>query len=225
MRVMTRYAIYYAPRDGAFADAAASWLGRDALQDRAAAQPAFVGLDLPALTAEPRRYGFHGTLKPPFRLKGADADALNTAVSDLAATLAPVTAGGLSVARIGRFLALVPDEPVEGIAALAARIIDAFEPFRAPLTAAEYARRCPDSLTTRQRALLDTYGYPYVLEEFRFHLTLTGPVTGDLAEIESTARAWFGPHLSGPFRIEDICLFGEDEAGQFHLMSRHALTG
>jgi putative phosphonate metabolism protein len=223
--MMKRYAIYYAPRGGAFADAAAAWLGHDAARDRAVEQPSIAGLDLTALTAEPRRYGFHGTLKPPFRLKGMEPEGLEAAVAELAATLAPVTAGALSVIRIGRFLALVPGAPVTGIAALAAHTVEAFEAFRSPLSAAEYARRRPQSLTERQRRLLDTYGYPYVMDEFRFHLTLAGPVAGEMTAIETAARDWFGPWLGEPFRIDDLCLFGEDETGQFHLLSRHALTG
>ena len=74
MDQMKRFAIYYAPRGGAFADAAAAWLGWDLTRGRAVAQPDLPGLvDLPGLadlTAEPRKYGFHGTIKPPFRLAG-----------------------------------------------------------------------------------------------------------------------------------------------------------
>lgn len=223
---MNRYAIYYAPPEGALADAAASWLGRDAARDREVAQPAIAGLDMPRLTDEPRKYGFHGTLKPPFRLAKRTTPAdLRAAVPDFARAEAPVVAGPLKVARIGRFLALVPDPPLEALTGLAGSVVKAFEPFRASLTEAEYAKRHPDRLTARQRVLLDAYGYPYVMEEFRFHLTLTGPVAEGMAAVEAAARDWFAPHLSAPFRIDDVCLFGEDEAGQFHLLSRHALTG
>ena len=62
----TRYAIYYLPPAGALADFGARWLGWDVRRGAAAVQ-----LDLPGLrdaTEAPRKYGFHGTLKPPFRL-------------------------------------------------------------------------------------------------------------------------------------------------------------
>ncbi|MGB3315139.1 MAG: DUF1045 domain-containing protein [Albidovulum sp.] len=225
MKMMKRYAIYYAPAEGPFAGAAACWLGRDAATDRDVAQPAIAGCDLASLTDAPRRYGFHGTLKPPFRLTGTDPAGLEAALTDVAAKQAPVMAGPLAVARIGHFLALVPAEPLAGIKALAARVVEVFEPCRAPLSEAEYARRRPESLTARQRALLDLYGYPYVMEEFRFHLTLTGPMDAGIPAVEAAARDWFAPYLTAPFRIADLCLFGEDEAGLFHLLSRHALTG
>jgi putative phosphonate metabolism protein len=227
MTAMKRFAIYYAPSQGGFADAAAAWLGWDAVQGCAVAQPRIAGLDMPSLTAEPRRYGFHGTLKPPFRLaEGQDRAGLETALADFAKGRAPVAAGPLRLTRIGPFLAFVPGEPLAALAALAADTVTAFEPFRAALTDAEVARRRPEQLTARQRALLDRYGYPYVMEEFRFHLTVTGPLAeGEAARAEAAAQDWFAPHLGVPMRTRDLCLFGEEEAGRLHLLSRHALTG
>ncbi len=223
---MKRHAIYYAPPEGGFAAAAAAWLGRDAAGACAVEQPAQPGIDLAALTAEPRRYGFHGTLKPPFRLApGEDRDALEAALAAFAATRAPVEAGPLAVARLGDFLALVPAEPLADLDALAGAVVEAFEPFRAALTGAEIARRRPERLTGRQRALLARYGYPFVMDEFRFHLTLTGALASPAPAVAEAAEAWFAPWLGTRFRVADICLFGEDEAGRFHLLSRHALTG
>lgn len=223
---MNCYAIYYAPPDGDFAEAAAEWLGWDAGRARSVAQPEIDGLDMPALTEAPRKYGFHGTLKPPFRLaKGRDRGALEAALTAFAKGSAPIAAGPLHLARIGRFLAIVPSAPLAALETLAGTVVEAFDPFRARLTEAEVARRKPVSLTARQRALLDLYGYPYVMEEFRFHLTVTGPLTEEAARAEDAASDWFAPYLGTPLRIEDLCLFGEDEAGRFHLLSRHALTG
>ncbi|MGB7269141.1 MAG: DUF1045 domain-containing protein [Albidovulum sp.] len=226
MRDMKRYAIFYAPPEGGFSRAAVSWLGWDAACGIAVPQPIGTGVDHAALTAEPRKYGFHGTLKPPFRLaKGASPAALSNAVAALAANQPPVMAGALDLRRIGAFLALVPHEPTDAIAALAAKVVETLDPLRAPLNDAEIARRRPETLTTRQRALLDRYGYPFVMEEFRFHLTLTGRLKGNDPALTKAAEAWFRPHISGPFQITDICLFGEDEAGMFHILSRHALMG
>ena len=134
-------------------------------------------------------------------------------------------AGPLAVRRIGRFLALVPGAPLDALSDLARDAVRTFEPFRAPLTEAEIARRRPESLSPRQRALLARYGYPYVMEEFRFHLTLTGPLPPGADRVEAAAQAWFAPWLDQPFRVDDLCLFGEDAEGRFHLLSRHALTG
>ncbi|MCB2109654.1 MAG: DUF1045 domain-containing protein [Defluviimonas sp.] len=222
---MQRYAIYYAPPAGDLASAAGAWLGWDPARGRAVAQPAVAGADLAAATEAPRRYGFHGTLKPPFRLaEGTDRAALVAAIEAFARTRAPVGAGPLSLARIGRFLALVPDAPLEPLADLAAATVVAFEPFRAALGDAEIARRRPESLTPRQRDLLARFGYPYVMEEFRFHLTLSGPLGTEAGPIEAAARRHFAPWIGLSFAVRELCLFGEDAHERFHLLSRHPLA-
>jgi hypothetical protein len=110
--------------------------------------------------------------------------------------------------------------------ALAATVVAALDALRAPLTAADRARRKPDDLTARQRDLLDQWGYPYVMDEFRFHLTLTNGLAPDLAEaVLPVAQDWFGPVLPQPFRVEDLCLCAEAPDGRFHLIHRYALTG
>lgn len=211
-----RYAIYYAPRQGAFADLTAAWLGWDPVRGATVAHPD-LPLDVAAITQTPRKYGFHGTIKPPFVPVGTG---LQAAVADLAARLAPVDLGPLALHRIGGFLALVPEgDPRD----LAATVVKELDPFRAPLTEADRARRRPDRLTPRQRELLDQWGYPWVMEEFRFHLTLTGDDAPP--EVEAVLEPLLAPVLPDPFVIEDLCLFGEAEDGRFHLVHRYALTG
>lgn len=224
MDQMKRFAIYYAPRDGAFADAAAAWLGWDARSGQATAQPDLDGLA--AATAEPRRYGFHGTIKPPFRLReGRSPDELAAAVRALAASLSPVRLDGLKMERLEGFLALIPAGDTAALRALAAQVVQDLDGFRAPLTAAEIARRRPDSLTIRQRELLEVFGYPYVMEEFQFHLTLSGRLDGLAAQsVHEAATRHFAGLLPQPFLIEDLCLFGEDADNRFHLLHRYPLS-
>jgi putative phosphonate metabolism protein len=223
MDQMQRFAIYYAPRDGAFADAAAAWLGWDLAGSRAVAQPGVAGLA--DLTADPRKYGFHGTIKPPFRLaKGFSPQDLADAVRQLATNLAPVGMPGLDLVLLEGFVALVP-APDPALWALAAEVVRALDTFRAPLTDAEIARRRPDRLTPRQRELLSLYGYPYVMEEFQFHLTLSGWLEGDAAQrLRAAATRHFAGLIPRPFRLEDLCLCGEDQTGRFHLLHRYALS-
>ncbi len=228
MEQFERYAIYYAPRDGAFADRAAGWLGWSGA-GYGVDHPQIDGLPLPlaALTATPRKYGFHGTIKPPFALAdGAGFDDLCAAVAALAGRLTVVEFPALRLERIGGFLALVPEGDVSGLLALGAEVVEAIDPLRAPLTAADRARRRPERLSARQIALLDRWGYPYVMEEFRFHLTLTGDLAPEVAQaVLPVAQGWFSPVLPAPFRIEDLCLFGEASDGRFYLVHRYALTG
>lgn len=228
MKQYKRYAIYYAPRAGAFAEAAAAWLGWSP-ESREVAHPEVAGLPAPLadLTAAPRKYGFHGTIKPPFALaEGAGVEDLCDAVATLAERSGAVSFAALRLERIGGFLALVPEGEQTGLLALGARVVETLDPFRAPLTAADVARRRPERLTARQRELLDRWGYPYVMEEFRFHLTLTGDLAPQAADaVLPVAQGWFGPVLPVPFRIEDLCLFGEASDGRFHLLHRYALSG
>lgn len=222
---MKRFAVYFAPRPGPFAKRAAEWLGWDVETGQPMTQPDVP--DVARITAEPRKYGFHATLRAPFRLgQGVAIDKVAACVADLATRLAPAQCAGLDLMNLDGFLALVPRGGDSEIRALAAEVVAATNSLRAPLNDAEIARRRPESLTARQKALLNIYGYPYVLEEFQFHLTLTGR----LPELQSKAVAavldlQFAPVLPKPFVVEDLSLFGEDMVGRFHLLHRYALRG
>lgn len=226
MSNMKRYAVYFAPRPGAFADRAAEWLGRNPDTGDMRPQP-HLGLPAAEITAEPRRYGFHGTIKPPFRLApGVTHDDLDAATRALASRLPPVTLAGLRLAQLDGFLALVPDGEAGDLQELGATVVRDLDPLRAPLTQAEIARRRPERLTPRQRALLDQWGYPFVMDQFRFHLTLTDRLPAAMADYaQLVLGAHFAPVLPRPFVIEDLCLFGEPEDGAFRLLHRYALTG
>jgi hypothetical protein len=133
------------------------------------------GLHIAALTVEPRRHGLHGMLKPPMRLAdGATAEDLLAAVAALARRLTLVDLGRLRVAPLGPFLALVCDSQPAALEALAAAMVSDRDAFRAPPAEAEFARRRATGPAARQETLLARWGYPYVMEEFRFHVTLTG---------------------------------------------------
>ena len=79
-----RYAIYFAPPPGSlFHTLGSRWLGRDAFTGEQLEQPAEPGLS--AVTGDPRRYGFHATMKPPFALRDpVRPEALLRAVAALA---------------------------------------------------------------------------------------------------------------------------------------------
>lgn len=223
-----RFAIYYAPDPGPLADFGAAWLGWDAAGGTARAHPHVAGLPQPVatLTETPRKYGFHGTIKPPFRLaEGTTAEGLHQAAAALAAGLAPVTLDGLYLQRLGGFLALTPEGDATALADLAARVVTGLDAFRAPAPAEEIARRRPERLTPRQRAYLDRWGYPYVMEEFRFHMTLTGNLPeAEALQVEGTLVPIVAPLLPRPFHVTRLCLFGE-AAGRFHLIHRYTLSG
>jgi putative phosphonate metabolism protein len=224
-----RYAIYVAPEPGPLARIGAEWLGWDAEAGAAVVQPEVAGLPRPLaeLTARPQKYGFHGTIKPPFRLAAGTTPAeLDAALAALCRGLAPVVLPGLRLERLGGFLALTPAGDAAALGRLAAEVVRGLDGFRAPNPPEEIARRRPERLTPRQRALLERWGYPYVMEEFRFHMTLTGDLPAAEAEaVAAVLGPLLAPALPRPFRIGSLCLFGEAADGRFRLMHRYTLSG
>ncbi len=220
----TRFALYYVPPEGVLADFGAAWLGWDVVRGRAADQLSVTGLD--DVTMTPRKYGFHGTLKPPFRLaEGCTDIELERAVTDMAARCAPASCAGLELTALGRFLALTPTGDTSDLARVAATCVQELDRFRAAPSEAELERRRKANLSTRQEELLAAWGYPYVMDQFRFHLTLTGRVAkADVAHWMETVRAHL-PELPAPFIFTEVALCGEREDGRFELLHRYALTG
>lgn len=229
MRDIGRWAVYFAPKmNSALARFGADWLGWDAQAGHVRDAPDPAGLPRPRaeIVAAARKYGLHGTLKPPFRLApGREPGALNSELVGLAAEVSPFSLP-LVLAELGDFLALVPAGPIPALDRLAAECVTRLDGFRAPPSPCEIARRRPERLSAAERTNLDAWGYPYVLGEFRFHMTLTGPLAPE--ERAATARA-LAPLLEGPLarpcEVRDICLFGEDRDGLFHLLQRFPFSG
>ena len=197
-----RFAIYHAPaRDSALWERAEAWLADDALQ--------------PA-TVSARRYGFHATIKAPMALaEGHDRAGLEMALATFARQQAPVSMGPVGAYVIGGgFLALTPAEQPQRITDFAATVVTMFEPYRAPLEAAERERRLKSPLTPRQIELVDAYGYPYVLEEFQLHMTLTDRLpAGRQGPMRDRAEQWFKAELREPVLLDRLVLFHEAEPG------------
>jgi len=220
-----RFAVYYAPQaDSDFWHAGASWLGWNPETGQSVAHPD-LGIDLARLTQTPRKYGLHGTLKPPMRLSCNPATFVD-AVDVLAQSLAPDDLRSLKLKPIDGFLAVVPQVQPQALSDTAAWIVRALDPFRAPLSDHDLARRRAAGLTKRQDELLQLWGYPYVMDEFRFHITLTGRLdTTEMQQALQAAFAWFDPALEKRHRLDTLCLFGEAADGTFHLIRRFALRG
>ncbi len=224
----TRYAIYYAPPANAdWTGFATSWLGWEMDGGRAVAHPDMPNVDVSAITEAPRKYGLHATLKPPFQLRDGQTEAaLNDACAQLATRQPPVTLDGLEIARLGRFLALLPVGDTSELNSLAAACVQDLDGFRTPATDQELARRRAASLTPAQDANLTQWGYPYVMDTFRFHITLSGRLDKHtLAATQSALESRLGPLLPKPFQIDDLALVGEASDGRFHLIHRYPLTG
>jgi hypothetical protein len=243
--VTRRFAIYVAPGAGSANTAPANtapadtvgvllrekaeqWLGRSVSGDGVTpgAPVGWTRAAVDAMTVNARRYGFHATLKPPFRLaEGCTAEELDAAVARFAAGSAAAVIPQLSLARLGGFFALVPGAEAPGLRALADEVVKGLDDFRAPATGAELARRNPASLTSRQRELLTTWGYPYVLDEFSFHLTVTDRIPHkQQPEVERALSDWFAPLLGADVPVDALALLTEAAPGApFTLHALHHL--
>ena len=156
---------------------------------------------------------------------GRGEPALLAALAAFAEETAPFDIPSVAVEQIGPFFALVPQSPHQPLQQFAARVVESFEPFRAPLSETDIQRRKPDSLPPQQRENLMRWGYPYVFDEFRFHMTLTGPLLArDFPRIEQGLKAHFDPVLAEPVMVTNLALFVETERGApFTVHSLHPL--
>lgn len=224
-----RYAVYYLPPEGPLAALGGSWLGWDCLEGREVPHPDIPDLSrkISDLTAAPRKYGFHGTIKPPFKLaEGTSFEGLAAEMDALCAGVGPVFLEGLELAALSGFVALRPVGDVAALGALAGTFVKELDAFRRPPDEAELARRRARPLTETQDANLVAWGYPYVLDEFRFHMTLTGRLPeGEAMAVIAALRPHFEPILTTPHVVGEMCLAGEAEDGRFHLIHRYALSG
>ncbi|WP_099864602.1 DUF1045 domain-containing protein [Pararhizobium haloflavum] len=213
-----RYALYFTPpARHPLTMAAARWLGRDAFSGKAIESPAVAGLtsdDIWHHTAAPRRYGFHATIKAPFQLAADRSESeLLADLMQFCGRLEPF-AVPLAINRIGPFFALTPEVPSPALQDLADAVVRRFEPYRAALSEADLERRSSGSLTCRQLEYLQRWGYPFVFDMFRFHMTLTGPIAKEEApQVEQALAAYFEPLLGEPLDVASLALFIEPESG------------
>lgn len=226
-----RYALYFTPEAGTeLATLGDTWLGRSAATGRTIEQPDFPGLpgsELASFTGPARRYGFHGTLKAPFRLaEGASEAGLLETMRSFASETPAFEIAALKVDLLEGFLALTPDGSADELNSYANRVVEHFEPFRDELTESEIERRNPDRLSSAELKNLLRWGYPYVFDLFRFHMTLSSRLPGsDAPRVMSAATRYFAPALNGPVPVRTLALFVEPEPGApFRIHSRMPLA-
>lgn len=218
MSEFPRYAIYYAPAARSpLARFGATLLGYDAFTGEDMPVPVDLIMEMPdwpAVIKDPRKYGFHATLKAPFPLILGKTEAeLIAACETFAAAPRAIPVIAPVVRTISGFTAVVPSEPSTDLSALAQDCVEVFDSFRAPMTPDDRARRKPENLTPRQVEQLDQFGYPYVRDDFRFHMTLTGrlPPERNAPVREMLQQRFAALDLSSLF-IDHIALFKQDSA-------------
>lgn len=225
-----RYAINFTPSAAdPLTIAASQWLGRNAFSGEAMELPFIRDLGLHEIafnTAVPRRYGFHGTLKPPFRLAdGMTEPMLLRQLLHFTGQFQPIQLPKLEVVRLGNRFALAPMQPCPELHHLASSVVMHFDAFRSPLSEAELERVDTERLSAAQFSNLHRFGHPHVMDEFRFHMTLTGPVgAAELPRFEAVLRRYFEPLLQRTPVLANLALFVENEPGApFLVHSLHPL--
>ena len=214
-----RYAIFFTPAAGdPLTLAAASWLGRSVYSGESVSHPNLRGIaldDIAFHTAIPRRLGFHAVLRAPFRLHDETSEqGLLRTLMHYSGQIEPFDLPPLQIGRIGDCLGLYPQTPSDAMAMIAASIVLLTEPFRAPLTEAEIERRDPHGLSAAQLSNLHRWGDPHAMDEFRFHMPLTGSLRGaDVGRFERVLLHHFAPVLGAPVPVRNLALFVEREAG------------
>ncbi|MCA6107202.1 DUF1045 domain-containing protein [Bradyrhizobium cenepequi] len=210
-----RYALYYAPAPGSALDRfGAEMLGYDAYRGGDLPFPEGMPPDWREITQDPRKYGFHATLKAPIALAEGKTEAdLVGACEAFADTARQIPVIEPIVDSISGFIAMIPAKPSAELQQLAADVTRDFDSLRAPLMPQDRARRNPERLTPRQVEYLDRWGYPYVMEEFRFHMTLTGRLEAERREVVvPMLRERFAAIRLGTLPIDRLALFRQDDA-------------
>ncbi len=207
-----RYAIYYAPEPGSPLDA----FGRSWFDSSAMSKPVAAARLTPQRIAElsegSRRYGFHGTLKPPFELNPATTlGSLLDAARIFARTLSPIEIPPLELAIIGKFIALTPTTQSAALEKLSAACVRAFEAFRVPLTEEQLENYKQNRLTVHQEQMLEHWGYPYVMEEFRFHISVTDRIDDptEREDVMTALETLAASVLGKPIVVRDLTVFGQ----------------
>jgi hypothetical protein len=217
----SRYAIYYIP-DLPLFQIGSDWLGWNSLTG----QETTLSANHHRITDRPRKYGFHATMKPPFSLASNSTQGeLQDAFQAFCATVSPATGGTLKISRLGRFLAMTQDVQSNDVTDLAASTVSHFDKFRAPLSDNDIQKRRQRRLTPEQDALMLRWGYPYVMQEFKFHMTLTGPLQNDeIVSIEQLANTRLQEFIGQSLNIASLALLGEDrDSGRFHVIEKLSL--
>jgi hypothetical protein len=214
-----RYAIYFIPSaDSPTYQRVSAWLGYSILQEQTLSQR-----ELPAdlhefrgFTRHAALYGCHATLKPPFRLRaGLKEKHLLKIFKHFCRICRPIRCSGLRVDSIGRFLALTQSKNSKKLDELATDCVQTFDLFRDEISEAGFNKRQPEKLSPNQLKMLQQWGYPFVLDEFRFHITLSDPLPeSSLSACKKALNNFLLPTFSDSFVIDSLSLCHQAHAGE-----------
>lgn len=221
-QLFNRYGIYVTPEETDFAKRGAEWLGWDIIDGHSVPHPNAYDTLLSEMAQTPRKYGFHAAIKPPFHLaKDSSYEELLAEALTLCATLQPFSVEAIEVKTLYGALALAPTEETNSAAKIAATVLQSLDHYRAPLTKAETESRLKLGLTPLEETNLRNWGYPYVLDAYKFHFTLSSKLSRDsILRLSHVAKEHFAADLGKPHHVNSLMLVGEAGDGRFHALHR-----
>ena len=225
-----RYAICFTPSPSdPLTFAAASWLGRDIYSGREQEPPDGIKLSLQEhafYTAIPRRFGFHAKLMAPFRMVSeTNEGALLRELMCFASAIAPFSLPKLEVGKLGSHFGLYISEPCEAVQNLAADIVHTFSRYADRSEQIKSSTTLLDGLSAAQLTNLMRWGDPFAMDEYRFQMALTGPISPPhIAKTDCAIRTVFEPLLQAEVMVANIALLIEEGVGgPFLVHSLHPL--
>ena len=221
-----RYAIYYAPIENPELDLFGKcWLGWDPYKGEETTKsdlsklPSFKKFSSLVLT--PKQYGFHGTIKAPFKLKNEYTyNDLENKVREISKQIHSFYFDQLIIKKLGNFIGLIPTNNLK-VNAVSNKFVEELDYLRDELSENEIKKRKPHKLTSNQKQMLFKWGYPYVFDEFKFHLTLTSKL--NVVEIDDVLRSLQNILKQvnlNKISFNNICIFGQKSDEKFYFVQR-----
>ena len=230
MTNFSRYAIYYAPPEGDYlSEFTASWFGWNPHRGTKVSYLKLndLNFEISAITKNPRRYGFHGTLKAPFFLiRSRTVKELKLAILKLSLSVQKVEIKSMILQNLNGFVVITPAMENKAIGRLAKKCVEELDLFREPEPIKKMQMRRSKGLSKSEERLLQKWGYPYVLENFKFHLTMSGKLKPEASQnVIDVLTSELQPVLKKPLLINQICLFGENiRHGNFEIIEKFQLA-
>ena len=203
-----------------------SWLGWDTISGQPASQPeAGSAVKIQEITDAPRKYGLHATIKAPFRLaNNVTVLELEQQFKILCGSIKPIVFN-LKLSELSGFFALTPTVKNTELRELHTKVVCELDEFRAPPTKDELIKRRRNQLTAEQDQNLIKWGYPYIFEDFYFHITLTGKIPEDFRnKVKDEIENFFQPVLQQKINLSELALVGEAKDGNFYVIRQMPLA-
>lgn len=232
-----RVAIYFLPKkNSSLENFGKNLLGRDINKKRKISltrrQKYFINRrftyfdELKDYCEKPAKYGFHATLKAPFRLKrNVKTKDFYDVISHIAAQHSRFKIKGLKIVYRKKFTFITSRKEIKSLINLENDLVKHLDTFRAELNKTEIKKRNPDSLTFKQNKYLKEWGYPFVLDQFKFHMTLMNQNNNKLSNKQKLELEKLIYKISNNLlEFNEISLLGENKNGYFEEIKRFKLN-